>query len=86
MPRRPAPPPIPSPSLPLDDPDRVIDCELYLEPAFEELAEAAEAAGWSGDEIDSALISLARSRITRRVEDGKTDCIMERVKRAARQN
>ena len=56
------------PRLPLDDPERTIDCELYLEPAFDELADAAVKAGWTEDEVEAALVGLAKSRILARIE------------------
>jgi hypothetical protein len=84
MPYRSTLPAIPSPTLAADHPDREIDCEMYLEPALQALAEAAIAAGWAEGEVDSALLGLARSRITMRVENAKTDTMIEREKRKRR--
>jgi hypothetical protein len=78
MPYRPTLPVIPSPTLAADHPDREIDCEFYLEPTFQALAEASVAAGWTEDEVDSALIGLARARIAMR------DRMVEREKRRRR--
>jgi hypothetical protein len=67
MPRT-APPPPPD----LEDLDHALDCELSIEPKFDELAEEAMAAGWSEDDVDAALLSLARHRILARIERERT--------------
>ena len=73
------------PKLPLGDPDRIRDCEMALEAEILSLAATvndasdhdvrqvearAEAAGWTRDEITTALASLlsnfANSRLTER--------------------
>ena len=53
--------PIARPKLDAEDPDRTIECQFVLEPDFQRLACRAEAAGWSGDEVASALVGLARA-------------------------
>jgi hypothetical protein len=63
-----SPPPVPV----LDDLDRELECELHIEPAFDEIADRAIAAGWSEDQVDAALLSLARHRILARVERERT--------------
>ena len=40
-------------------PDRDVDCLLALIPAFRELADTAEGAGWTEEEIASSLLALA---------------------------
>ena len=40
-------------------PDRSLDCRFALEPAFQYLAERAQAAGWSEDDVSTALLELA---------------------------
>ena len=62
------------PTLPLCHPDRKVECETALEPdnfalldrgrdvrndEFRALALRATAAGWSGEEVGAAMISLA---------------------------
>ena len=56
--------PVPAPALNL-----AIDCELHLEPALNEVAERALAEGWSEADVDAALLSLARHRITARIRE-----------------
>ena len=48
------------------DPDRILDCEFYLEPAVVDIVDLALEAGWSGDEIEAALLGLARQRVLSR--------------------
>jgi len=52
-----------SPTKPADHPGRGIDCEDALRPAFRRLVNQAEAAGWSAEEIESALLALANDNI-----------------------
>ena len=72
---------IPPPPLPPGDPDRAIECETHLEPAFDELAEEALAQGWSEDEVEAALVGLARNRILSRIERQRTAMQMRMAKR-----
>jgi hypothetical protein len=51
------------PRLRGNHPDRLCDCEIVLEPAFESLADAAVMAGWSEDEVEAALLRLTQARI-----------------------
>ncbi|MDW9359757.1 hypothetical protein [Sinorhizobium medicae] len=48
------------PKRPTTDPDRHLDCEEAIEAAFQAVAAAAEAAGWTRHET-AALISLAEN-------------------------
>jgi hypothetical protein len=47
-------------------------CAFALEPSFQALAEAAERAGWLGDEISLALFDLAVHRIISMSDDDGT--------------
>jgi len=53
-----------APAGPPGDPDRILDCEFYLEPAFNDLVDQALGAGWSNNEIDMALVAIARRRFS----------------------
>jgi hypothetical protein len=66
MPRTVPPPPV------LEDLDHALDCELHIEPGFDDLAKEAVAAGWSETDVDAALLSLARHRILARIERERT--------------
>jgi hypothetical protein len=74
--------PIEPPRLPPDDPDRAIECEFHLEAAFAELADAAVAAGWTEDELEAALVGLAKARIMSRIEQAATEEAIGRARRA----
>ena len=52
---------ISSPRLPIGHPERNFDCEMALEEEFRDVADRAEAAGWSRGEVATALLSLAEN-------------------------
>lgn len=47
------------PKIAVGHPDRGIDCEFAIEPAFQALVDAAERAGWTPAEVCTALTGLA---------------------------
>lgn len=51
--------PIESPLLSEGSPNRPINCEVALEPAFEALVKASLAKGWSAQEVSETLLKLA---------------------------
>lgn len=59
---------IPSPCLPADDPDRIIEAQEALQDAFTALRNAAVSAGWTDAEADTALHCLALANAL--AEDG----------------
>jgi len=67
--------------LPLPDPDRLLDREFELEAAFNELAERALAIGWSSDEVEAALLNLARHRVLIRIEQERVDRLIAKAGR-----
>jgi hypothetical protein len=54
-------------------PDRGVDCEFALEPAFQVLVDEAERAGWSPAEVRRALIGLADAHELSRRANAETD-------------
>ncbi|KUM27578.1 hypothetical protein AU467_16945 [Mesorhizobium loti] len=52
-------PPVEPPLLSEGSPDRPINCEVALEPAFEALVKASLVKGWSAQEIAETLLKLA---------------------------
>ena len=60
----------------------MLDCEFELEGAFNELAERAPAVGWSNDEVEAALLSLARHRVLIRI---KQETVERQIAKAVRQ-
>lgn len=54
---------IASPKHPADHPDRIVDCEFAMEPAFQAFAAEAIAAGWSEHDVSTALLNLAVANV-----------------------
>jgi len=54
------------------DPDRLLDCQMAMEDAFQQLAEAAEAVGWTADEVALALVELAGNHVLARMANAET--------------
>lgn len=50
---------IPSPTLPMDHPDRCRQCAIHMENAIMGLWEFFEDAGWTDEEFDRALLEEA---------------------------
>lgn len=62
-------------------PDRHLSCQEAIEPAFQELAENAESAGWSSDEVAAALVDLADNHMLALVANAETDRAIKDAKR-----
>ena len=60
--------------------DRSLDCQFALEPAFQELAARAQAAGWSEDDVSTAL--LEPHQIRGIIADRKTKLDIEDAARS----
>lgn len=45
-----------------DHPDYVLECEKAMDFTFYEVGYLAEAAGWTPEAVDAAMLSLARKR------------------------
>ncbi|MCD1644950.1 hypothetical protein [Aurantimonas coralicida] len=73
---------IASPKRSEDDADRSLDCLLAIEPAFQELASQAQAAGWSEDDVSAALLELAHQYINGIAADRKTKLDIEDAARS----
>jgi len=71
--------PIPGPKVPASNPDRHVLCEEAIEDAFVNVATLAEAAGWDGDEVAAALVSLADRQMMGRLVNAKLDELNARV-------
>ncbi|MET3590718.1 MULTISPECIES: hypothetical protein [Mesorhizobium] len=52
-------PPIEPPLLSEGSPDRAVNCEVALEPAFRALVKASVLKGWSAQEVAETLLKLA---------------------------
>lgn len=64
---------IASPKISADHPDRPLECEVALEDAFRAVASDAERAGWSGTEVEQALLALALAHMKAREANLDTD-------------
>ena len=63
---------IASPKHPVDHPDRIIDCEFAMEPMFQAMAAEALAAGWTEDDVASAMLNLSAAQIRAMAADRQT--------------
>jgi hypothetical protein len=61
-------------------PDRLIDCQFALEDHFNELVEAAEAAGWSPSETAVALGELSDNLILKLHANDETRAQIRRLR------
>ena len=71
------------PERPTDHPDRGLECEGAMEPAFQELARQATAAGWNADEIAAALLSLAKNHVLGLLAKAEMDAAIARLRRSS---
>ena len=69
------------PKRPTDHPDRGLECEEAMEPAFQELARQAQQAGWYADEIAAALLSLAKNHVLGLLAESEMDAAIARLRR-----
>jgi hypothetical protein len=69
------------PGKPLDHPDRFLDCQQALEPAFQNVVERATAAGWEEVEVVAALVTLADHHMLARGENIALDELLADLRR-----
>lgn len=62
---------IAAPKVAADHPDRAIECQFVIEPAFQDLVRRAVAAGWTEDDVAPAMVDLAHSHLNGLVADRK---------------
>jgi hypothetical protein len=65
-----------------DHSDRGIDCEFAIEPVFQQVVRDAMAAGWTGDEVSSAMIQLALNHLDGELADRTTQVDIEAAARS----
>ena len=68
---------IAAPKRPDHYPDRSLDCQLALEPALQDLAKRTQAAGWSEDDVSTALMQSAHNDISGIIANRKTELDIE---------
>jgi hypothetical protein len=63
---------IPWPRIPEDHPDRAIECQFHLEPAFQDLVSRATQAGWTEDDVAMAMVDLSHNHLKGIIADRRT--------------
>lgn len=71
---------IPSPRFDHFYPDRFWECQSALGSAFEELANAAERAGWDASEVTAAIAALADNRVLMRAAAKDVDDLLRKLR------
>lgn len=61
------------PPRPADHPDRDMDCQFALEPALHAVLDEARAAGWSEQEIVTAVMELTNAWYFARLANDETE-------------
>lgn len=72
---------IASPKIANDYPDRPLECQFAIVPAFQDLERQARAAGWSESEVAAALIDLAHNHMSGMLADEKTQGRIDTARR-----
>lgn len=54
---------IKGPKLPIDHPERIVECQFTMEPLFQAAAVEALAAGWTESDVATAMLNLAVAQI-----------------------
>jgi hypothetical protein len=57
-------------------PDRSVDCQFALEPAFQKLVAEAVAIGWGFDETCLAVVEVARANMLAQADKVKVETII----------
>lgn len=60
-------------------PDRHLHCQMHLERGFQDLFDAAVAAGWSIEEAATALVDLADNNVLSIMANVETDAAIGRA-------
>jgi hypothetical protein len=68
------------PAVVEDHPDRDLECQAALSDAFGDLADRAEAAGWSDEEVATALSTLADNRMLGSAQIEVLNDILSKIK------
>jgi hypothetical protein len=63
---------IPAPKIAVDHPDRALECQFQLQPAFQELSRRARAAGWTASEVAVALVDLGINDLKAMIADQRS--------------
>jgi len=69
------------PRLNPDHPNYVLECEKAMDFTFYEVGYLAEAAGWTPEAVDAAMLSLAKNRPRARKAHGMADAAVRSFSR-----
>ncbi len=72
---------IPPPTVPLDDENRHLFCQMAIELPIQDVIEAAVAAGWSEEETLAAIIEVADNLMLANVNNAELDALLKALKR-----
>ncbi len=72
---------IPQPTIPFGDPDRHLMCQMAVELALQDVAEAAVKAGWREPEVLSAIIEVADNLMLAAGANAEVDALVDSLRR-----
>ena len=72
------------PKKPYQYPDRLIDCQVAIDEAFQEMWEDIAAAGWGREEIANAIYELTDNHLTGLRENETVDRWLSNAKQSGR--
>jgi hypothetical protein len=72
---------VPPPTVPLDDKNRHLFCQMAAELPLQDVIEAAIAAGWGEEETLAAIIEVADNLMRANVNNAELDALLKALKR-----
>jgi dsRNA-specific ribonuclease len=72
---------IPAPTVPFDDENRHLFCQMAVELPIQDVIEAAIAAGWSEEETLAAVSEVADNLMLANVNNAELDALLKALKR-----
>ncbi|TCV66258.1 hypothetical protein [Neorhizobium sp. S3-V5DH] len=72
---------IPPPTVPPDDENRHLHCQMAVELPIQDVIEAAVAAGWTEAETLAAIIEVADNLMLADVNNAELDALLKAMKR-----
>ena len=74
-------PDVPKPTVPPDDENRHLHCQMAVELPLQDVIQAAVEAGWSEQETLSAVIEVADNLMLAHGENAELDALLKAMKR-----
>ncbi|CDZ43121.1 Hypothetical protein NGAL_HAMBI1146_58940 [Neorhizobium galegae bv. officinalis] len=72
---------IPAPSVPPDDENRHLLCQMAIEIPLQEIVEAAVKAGWEETEVLTAIIEVADNLVLAHGSNAELDALLKAIRR-----